>query len=81
MSNYLGYASTPESDAELKRPNSMYIQEAADLSPLMYRRMQRANSDPSLTTQDNIPGIPPYNQPPVYGRSPAPVRQVILNNL
>ena len=70
MSNRLSYASSPESDVELARPSSMYTQEVDDLSPLMYRRMQRANSDPSLATQENIPGIPPYPTPPIYNRGP-----------
>ena len=29
-------------------------------------RMVRSSSDPSINTQDNVPGIPPYPSPPTY---------------
>ena len=71
MSNRLSYASSPESDVEQSRPHSMYDDEGADFSPpAQRRRLLRASSDPSLTTADNVPGIPPYTAPPVYYGAP-----------
>ena len=66
MSNRLSYASSPESDAEM-RSHSMY--DDNDASPTPVRRpMVRSNSDPSIATLENIPGIPPYQAPPSYMR-------------
>jgi len=40
-----------------------------DASPTPVRRpMVRSNSDPSIATLENIPGIPPYQAPPSYMR-------------
>ena len=64
MSNRLSYASSPESDMEMC-PDSMYDDE--EPSPGNRRKLVRSSSDPSLATQDNIPGIPPYPTPPSYG--------------
>ncbi len=74
MSNRLSYASSPESDGEIKT-HSLY--DDNDASPTLVRRpnasptpvrrpMVRSSSDPSIATVDNIPGIPPYQAPPSY---------------
>ena len=79
MSNRLSYASSPESDVEQSRPHSMYDGGGGDdgggdfSPPMQRRRLVRASSDPSLTTADNVPGIPPYNAPPIYHGAPPPV--------
>ncbi len=68
MNNRLSYASSPESDGEM-RPNSMYEDDDDDEpSPIPKRKMIRSSSDPSINTQENIPGIPPYPAPPNYHR-------------
>lgn len=66
MSNRLSYASSPESDIEMRV--SMYEDEDDEPSPGMRRRLMRSSSDPSINTGENIPGIPPYPAPPSYGR-------------
>ena len=84
MSNRLSYASSPESDYEgyYGRPQSLYNDGGmtdgdgtdGDTLPRGRGRMVRASSDPSLATQDNIPGIPPYPHPPNYNRGYPQVR-------
>ena len=80
MSSRLSYASSPESDAEVAtRPHSMYDDDGAngDFSPPVQRRLQRASSDPSINTTDNIPGIPPYTSPPIYHMDAPDPRQYV----
>ena len=66
MSNRLSYASSPESDLDL-RPDSNYDDDD-EMSPAPRRKLVRSSSDPSITTADNVPGIPPYPAPPNYRR-------------
>ena len=68
MSHRLSYASSPESDMETSRPHSLY-DDQGDISPMTsHRKLVRSSSDPSVNTQENIPGIPPYPAPPSYNR-------------
>lgn len=77
MSHRLSYASSPESDYEgYGRPHSMYNDDGMEgggggREPPP--RLMRSSSDPSLTVQDNVPGIPPYPAPPSYNRGYYPV--------
>ena len=75
MSNRLSYASSPESDLDL-RPGSMYGDEE-DASPVPRRKLVRSSSDPSIATGENVPGIPPYPAPPNYHQDFRPVRPQI----
>ena len=69
MNNRLSYASSPESDYEgwQQRPHSLY-DEQDDMADVGKPQMVRSSSDPSINTQDAIPGIPPYPAPPSYNR-------------
>ena len=53
-------ATSPESDVEYGRTD--------DDEMVKPRRLVRSSSDPSLAVQENIPGIPPYPNPPGYPR-------------
>ncbi|XP_064644896.1 tight junction protein ZO-1-like isoform X2 [Lineus longissimus] len=64
MSNRFSYVSSPESDLELSHRMGQLDPE----TPPLNRRLIRSSSDPSVATMDNIPGIPPYKQPPTYQR-------------
>ena len=61
MSYGAGYMSGADSDAELPRPRDDF-----DLKLPQKKRLMRSSSDPSVNTHENIPGIPPYPQPPTY---------------
>lgn len=66
MSNRLSYASSPESDLD-NRPG--YDDDDDEMSPVVPRRkLIRSSSDPSIATNENVPGIPPYPNPPNYRR-------------
>ena len=70
MSNRLSYASSPESDLDL-RPGSLYDDDD-EPSPPPTRRLVRSSSDPSIATNENVPGIPPYPAPPHYNQPRSP---------
>nr|QRF78291.1 ZO1 [Terebratalia transversa] len=62
MTSRLSYASSPESDLDLSRP----LSDEDEKSPQIKKKIPRASSDPSLSTADQVPGIPPYHSPPSY---------------
>lgn len=61
MSNRMSIAGGAESDHEQPRPR-----DDLDVSPIRKKQLMRSSSDPSVNTQENIPGIPPYPSPPTY---------------
>ena len=51
--------------------NYVFLQILSGISqvdPVRGRRLIRSSSDPSIATGENVPGIPPYPDPPVYQR-------------
>ena len=75
MSNRLSYASSPDSDVDM-RPGMF---DDDDDSPPVRRKMIRSSSDPSIATGENVPGIPPYPAPPNYRRDHRPVSTGVSN--
>ena len=68
MSNRLSYASSPESDNEFGWPAANGPEPKDNSPPLPRKKLVRSSSDPSVATAENIPGIPPYPDPPSYPR-------------
>ncbi|KAH9508486.1 hypothetical protein Btru_055324, partial [Bulinus truncatus] len=67
MSNRLSIAGAADSDHDLPRPrDDLYA------SPIRKKQLMRSSSDPSVNTQENIPGIPPYPSPPTYKNQKIP---------
>ena len=68
MSTRLSYASSPESDVD-NYGDGLYDEDDQNVPPVpSKRKLLRSSSDPSLSTQDQIAGIPPYPSPPSYYR-------------
>ncbi|XP_055873849.1 tight junction protein ZO-1-like isoform X3 [Biomphalaria glabrata] len=67
MSNRMSIAGGAESDHEQPRPR-----DDLDVSPIRKKQLMRSSSDPSVNTQENIPGIPPYPSPPTYKNQKIP---------
>ena len=73
MSTRLSYAATAgggggaDSDMEQSR-RDLSPGQGSPMGPGLKPggRMVRSSSDPSINTQENIPGIPPYPSPPTY---------------
>ena len=92
MSNRFSYASSPDSELELRPGSRLYDDDDysmypsvplhpgshhQDRAPVRGRRLIRSSSDPSIATGENVPGIPPYPAPPMYHqRSPREPRAV-----
>ena len=71
MGHRLSYASSPESDVEMRSHSFYGDGDDDDVMPAPRgHRMVRSSSDPSINTADNVPGIPPYPAPPNYNRDP-----------
>ena len=82
MSNRLSYASSPDSDLDMRPGSKLYDDDEDNAmypmhnnagfggpvsqGPVRGRRLIRSSSDPSIATGENVPGIPPYPAPPTY---------------
>ena len=65
MGHRLSYASSPESDVDM-RSRGLYDDDDEVPPAPRGQRLVRSSSDPSVNTMDSIPGIPPYPAPPGY---------------